>query len=163
MAEALDPAKVAEIRRLTAEGLGRNEVARRVGCAVSTVTRHVPPGSFDRADTVMAVKARRADMAARRAALAANLLADAERLREQMWQPGVVYAFGGKDNDYNEHPVAEPPAGEKRTLMQAATTAANAHLKLVDHDVESDVDESRDLARAIADGLRRAFPADPPQ
>jgi len=161
VADALDPGKIAEIRRLAAEGVGRNEVARRVGCAISTVTRYAPAGSFDRAATAAAVKARQTDLAARRAALAANLLADAERLREQMWQPGVVYAFGGKDNDYNEHPVDEPPAAEKRTLMQAATAAMTAHLKLIDHDVDNGVDEARDVAKAIAEGLRRLFPEPP--
>lgn len=161
MADALDPGKVAEIRRLAADGLGRNEVARRVGCSISTVTRYSPPGSFDRAATAAAVKARQLDLAARRAALAANLLADAERLREQLWQPGVVFAFGGKDNDYNEHHVEEPPAADKRTLMQAATAAMTAHLKLVDHDTDAGVDEARDVAKLIAAGLARLFPDTP--
>lgn len=154
----LDPDKIEQIRRLSTEGLGRNEIARRVGCAVSTVTRYAPAGSFDREATATAVKARQIDLAARRAVVATNLLRSAERLLQQMWEPSVVFAFGGKDNDYNEHHVDEPSFADKRTLMQAATTAMAAHLKLVDHDTTGGTDEARDMAKAILDALIRAHP-----
>lgn len=161
MASALSAEKIAEIRALAAGGMSLTAIARQLKVSMSTVHKYAPPGSFDRAAPAAAVKARQTDLAARRAQLAANLLEDAERLRAQMWQPGVVYAFGGKDNDYNEHSVAEPPAAEKRTLMQAATVAAAAHLRLVDHDVDNGVDEARDVAKAIAAGLARLFPEPP--
>lgn len=158
MASPLDPEKIDEIRRLAAAGASLYRISKQLGVAHGTVRKYAPPGSFDRSATETAVKARQIDLAGRRAALAMNLLADAERLREQMWEPSVVFAFGGKDNDYNEHHVDEPSFTDKRTLMQAATTAMNAHLKLVDHDTNSGTDEARDMAKAIAAGLARLFP-----
>lgn len=138
MAE-LSSETVAEIRRLAAEGVGRNEIARRVGVSSSTVTAYAPAGSFDRGASAAATKARQIDMAARRAELAANLLADAERLREQLWRPHLAYAFGGKDNDYNEHELDEPGPADKRALMATISTAMAAHLRLVDHDSDGGV------------------------
>lgn len=147
------PADLVErIRELAAEGLGRNEVARRLDVSPRTVTRYAPEGSFDRSSTMAAVKARQADMAERRAALADKLLKDAERLREQIWQPALVYNFGGKDNDYNEHQLEEQPVDGKRTLMQTAVAAVTAHLRLVDHDGDGGLDE----AKSVLDGFMDA-------
>lgn len=127
---------IGEIVRLAGEGVGRNEIARRLGVSAASVTRFAPRGSFDRAATADATKARQIDMAARRTGLAADLLADAERLREQLWQPALVYAFGGKDNDYNEHTLAEPSFADKRAVISSVSTALAAHLRLVDHDTD---------------------------
>lgn len=149
--------EVAEIRRHHAAGLSLGATARAVGRPISTVRDAARREglSWDRSRTAAAVKAHTVDMAARRTVLAANLLQDAERLREQMWQPAVVYAFGGKDNDYNEHPVAEPPAGDKRTLMQAASTALTAHLRLVDHDSDGGLTEARSVLDGFMDAVAR--------
>lgn len=159
VAAALSAKRIAEIQKLAAGGVSLTAIARQLKVSMSTVHKYAPAGSFDRSATAVAVKARQVDLAARRAVAATNLLGAAERLLEQMWEPSVVFAFGGKDNDYNEHHVDEPSFADKRTLMQAATTALAAHLKLVDHDTESGVDEARDTAKAIAEGLRRLFPA----
>lgn len=130
---------IAEIGRLAAEGVARNEIARRLGVSVGSVTRHAPAGSFDRSMTAEAVKARQIDMAARRAELAGNLLADAERLREQLWEPALVYAFGGKDNTYEDHTLEEPSFADKRAIISSVSTAMAAHLRLVDHDSDGGV------------------------
>ncbi|NCL74708.1 hypothetical protein [Rhodococcus sp. YH1] len=59
------------VRKLHAEGLGRNEIARRLGCAAGTVTRaaELAGVSFDRAP-VQATAAAQMDAATRRARLA---------------------------------------------------------------------------------------------
>ncbi|MCD9592443.1 hypothetical protein [Streptomyces sp. 8ZJF_21] len=72
-----------------------------------------------------------ADLAERRAILAEALQDDAERLTEQMWEPAKIYNFGGKDNEYNERDVPEPPADAKRALMSTAAQAIDRSLKLV--------------------------------
>ncbi|MFC9678494.1 hypothetical protein [Streptomyces sp. NPDC056948] len=41
------------------------------------------------------------------------------RLTQQMWEPGKVYSFGGKDNTYAEKDLNEPPALDKKNLMAA--------------------------------------------
>jgi predicted transcriptional regulator len=147
------PAELVErIRELAAQGLGRNEVARRLEVSPRTVSKYAPAGSFDRSATAAAVKARQVDMAERRAVLAENLLGDAERLREQIWQRALVYNFGGKDNTYEEHELEEQPTDAKRTLMQAVATAVNAHVRLVDHDGDGGLDE----AKSVLDGFMDA-------
>jgi AcrR family transcriptional regulator len=143
---------VEQIRELAAEGLGRNEVARRLDVSPRTVTRYAPAGAFDRSATMAAVKARQADMAERRARLADALLSDAERMREQIWQTATVFNFGGKDNDYNDHTFDEQPPDGKRTLMQAVSTAVAAHVRLIDHDGDGTTEQ----AKSVLDGFMEA-------
>lgn len=153
-----DPLGEDEIRRiveLAQAGLARNEIARRLQVSATTVTKYAPPGSFDRTGTALAVRAHQVDMAAKRAELAQRLLDDAARLREQIWKPTKIYNFGGKDNTYNEKTVDEPPFDAKRTLMQAATTALAAHLRIVDHDSDGGLDEARSVLDGFMDAIAR--------
>lgn len=143
---------IARIRELAESGVGRNEIARELGVSVGSVTAHAPAGAFDRSATMAAVKARQADMAERRAKLAADLLEDAERMRRQLWEPTTLYNFGGKDNTYEEHQVDEPPFDGKRTIIQAVSTAVAAHVRLVDHDGDGGLDE----AKSVLDGFMEA-------
>lgn len=153
MPESTPPEVVARIRELAGAGVARNEVARQLGISPRTVSRYAEPGSFDRTATAAAVKARQIDMAARRAELAKDLLDDAARLREQIWEPTKIYNFGGKDNTYNEHPVDEPPFEAKRTLMQATSTALNAHLRLIDHDSDGGVAHAESILDKFMDAV----------
>ncbi|MGH3436862.1 MAG: hypothetical protein ACRDRN_10400 [Sciscionella sp.] len=146
---------IAEVRRLAEGGVARNEIARRLRVSPGAVTKYAPAGAFERSATVAAVRAHVVDMAERRALLAQGLLGDAERLREQMWEPTKVFAFGGKDNVYNEHPVQEPPVESKRALMQAVSTATSAHLRLVDHDSDGGLDEARSVLDGFMDAVAR--------
>lgn len=124
----------AAIRDLHAAGHGRNEIARRLGRSGRTISVEAAAMglSFDRAEmTEAATRNRTADLAEQRAILAQALTEDALRLTEQIWQPAKIYNFGGKDNDYNERDVDEPPADAKRALMGAAGMAIDRSLKLV--------------------------------
>lgn len=158
-------AEVDEIRRHHAAGLSLGKTARAVGRPISTVRDAAKRAglTWDRSKTAAAVAAHQMDMAARRAALAENLLADAERIREQLWTPTTVYNFGGKDNDYNEREFPEAPADVKRTLMQTATTAVTAHLRLVDHGVREDPDAAKNIVLEFGLQVRAAeLPGDEP-
>ncbi|MFG2963570.1 helix-turn-helix domain-containing protein [Streptomyces sp. NPDC048288] len=121
------------VRELHAAGKGRNEIANELGRSGRTISE-IAKGlglSFARAAEVrQATEIRQADLAALRAQLALDLTHDAMKLREQMWQPAKIYNFGGKDNEYNERDVPEPPADAKRTLMGAAGMAIDRSLKL---------------------------------
>lgn len=158
-------AELGKLKRYNAEGLSLNASARALARPVSTVRdAAVRLGlSWDRTKTAVAVAAAQTDMAARRAALAQDLLADAERIREQMWQSTTVYSFGGKENDYSEHAFNEAPADIKRTLMQTATTALTAHLRLVDHAAKDSHDDARDVVLQFGIAVRAAqLPGDAP-
>jgi hypothetical protein len=144
-----------EFRRLHAEGLGRNAIAREMGIAKVTVSRtaeHLGL-TFDRSLMQAATEARLADLAERRSLLAETLLDDAERLRAKMWEPAVVYAFGGKDNVYAEEPVSEPPPADKRALMSTAATAIDRSLKLVPAEDSSGADNEKSMLDSLAAGI----------
>jgi IS30 family transposase len=157
--------EIATIRRMHGDGATLGAIARELGRAAQTVSQVCKRMglTFDRKQTAAANAAASVDMAARRNALATNLLADAERIREQLWAPTTVYNFGGKDNNYNERVFPEAPADVKRTLMQTATTAVNAHLRLVDYAARDSHDEARDVVLQFALAVRNAeLPDDPP-
>lgn len=151
----LSDATIARIRELAASGVSRNDIARQLGVSPGSVTKYAPAGSFDRAEVLAATKARQADMAKRRAQLADDLLDDARRMREQLWQPALVFNFGGKDNTYEEHHLPEQSTEGKRTLMQAITAAVNAHTRLVDHDGDGQVDEAKSVLDGFMDAVAR--------
>ncbi|GGV42565.1 helix-turn-helix domain-containing protein [Streptomyces spectabilis] len=83
------------VRRLHADGKGRNEIARelrRSGRTISALADELGI-SFDRAAEVRAAtEVRQADLADPRARFA-------EQLRARLRQPCTVYSFGGKEND----------------------------------------------------------------
>lgn len=129
----LSDAERAEILRRHAAGESRNSIAKALKRSGETVSKAVAATgkNFERAPEVAAAtEARLTDLASRRAKLALDLQADAERLREQLWEPAVVYSFGGKENTYEQHPVSEPPPADKRALMSTVATAVDRSLKL---------------------------------
>ncbi|MFJ7070174.1 helix-turn-helix domain-containing protein [Streptomyces sp. NPDC101115] len=149
----------AEIRRLHAEGHGRNEISRRTGRSLRTISVQAARMglAFDRTATEEATRARMADLAERRAILAEALTDDALRLSAQLWEPAVVYSFGGPTNSYSEHAVPEPPASDKRLLMAAATNAAATSLRLVPAQDGEGVDGAASMLGHIMSGLEHVY------
>ncbi|MFE0132403.1 helix-turn-helix domain-containing protein [Streptomyces sp. NPDC059037] len=143
------------VRRLHAQGLGRNAIAREIGRATRTVSvlaaeMHL---TFDTTLTEDATRSRIAQLAEKRAILADALTDDALRLTEQLWAPAVVFSFGGKDNTYAERHVAEPPAHDKKALMSAAATAAAQSLRLVPPTDDSGAEDARSMLGKLFQGL----------
>ncbi|MGW6455519.1 helix-turn-helix domain-containing protein [Streptomyces sp. NPDC055078] len=129
------------VARLHAEGKGRNEIARalrRSGKTISDIASSLGL-TFDRAtETRVATEVRQADLAALRAQLALDLTHDAMRVRAQMWERTTVYAFGGKENTFNDHSFDEAPADVKRSLSTTLGVLVDRSLKLAppENDVE---------------------------
>lgn len=146
------------IRLLHGQGLGRNEIARRINRAQRTVSVLAEEMGliFDVTMTEDATRHRVAQLAEKRAILADALVDDALRLSEQVWEPSIVYNFGGKDNTYEFKDVPEPPAVDKRALMAAATTAAAQSMRLVPPAAEeSGLAAARSVLSDLADGIKR--------
>jgi hypothetical protein len=143
------------VRELHAQRLGRNEIARRIGRGPRTVSVIAQDLGlrFDVTMTEDATRARVAQLAEKRAILADALTDDALKLTSQTWQPTVVYSFGGKENTYNEKPVDEPPAIDKKNLMAAAGIAIEKSLKLVPPADDSGADEARSMLGKLMLGL----------
>ncbi|CAL9503245.1 hypothetical protein SUDANB126_03484 [Streptomyces sp. enrichment culture] len=143
------------VRDLHAQGLGRNEIARRIGRGPRTVSVIAAELglTFDTSMTEDATRARVAHLAERRAMLAEALQDDAERLTEQLWQRTTVFAFGGKDNVFRSKEVTEPPAADKKALMTAAGIALEKSLRLVPPADDTGADAARSLVGQLLSGL----------
>ncbi|MEU5838786.1 hypothetical protein ABZ820_34695 [Streptomyces diacarni] len=157
----VEDAERARVRELHARGLGRNAIAREIERGTRTVSLIAADLglSFNRTATEEATRARSADLAELRTQLAHDLTLDALRLTQQMWEPAVVYNFGGKDNTYAERSVNEPPAGDKRALMAAAGAALDRSLRLVPPDPGDGAAEARSMLGQLAAGLQAAYDA----
>jgi hypothetical protein len=148
------------IRDLHARGLGRNEIARQLkrGGRTISVEAAAMGLTFDRAEmTEVATRNRAADLAERRTILAEALTDDALRLSAQMWEPAVVYAFGGKEGDYKQKAVDQPPADAKRALMLAAGQAIQRSLQLVPPVNGGGEDEARSMVGRLMSGLAEIY------
>lgn len=118
----------AEIIQLLETGhLSCGEIAARYGRATSTIARIAKAEGIDvdRSRTKAATAAKQADIQARLASLAEQLLDDAHRLREQLWKPCLVYSFGGKENDYNEHTIDQPDFRAKQAILTSVGIAVD--------------------------------------
>ncbi|MFJ6729380.1 hypothetical protein ACIQPQ_31210 [Streptomyces sp. NPDC091281] len=136
-----------ELRALHAQGMSRNAISREMGITNSVVSRtaeHLGL-AFDRAATKAAMEARRIDLAERRSLLAEQFVAVAEDSLDRVYAETTVYAFGGKDNEYNDHTFDEAPIAERQKLVTTAAIAVDKSLKLVPADASSGVDEAKSM------------------
>lgn len=149
----ITPAERKRIIALHGEGKTRNAIAKEAGVSGDTVTKVVRAAglTFDRTMTLQATEAKKADAAKLRAQLELDLLDDARRLREQLWQPAKAFNFGGKDNTYNETELAEPVFADKLKLVQAATSAINTALRIEAARGEGGVAAARSLVADLAE------------
>lgn len=117
------PAKRA--RELFDEGFGCNAIARQLGVGPASVSRWAKDAqlAFDRSQTALAVRAHVIDLAETRTLLAQKMAVAASDLLDSLDGKYLVYAFGGKENDYNEHELDRPPV---EVIRNAVTTAAIA-------------------------------------
>lgn len=163
MASPITDADREQVRRLHAENIPRNEIARRIrrsGSTVSKIARELGL-TFDRGpEIVVATEARRIDLAARRQALAEALHADAEKLRAQLWEPCTIGAFGGKDNVWTDQPLDRPPFGEQRQILAATSIAVDKSLKLAPMAGGEGADEVKSMLGGLGVALAEAFAGD---
>lgn len=151
--------ELAQIRRLHAAGISRNDIARTLGRSGSTVSRvcAVLGLNFDRSRVAAATLARTTDAKARRTDLMHKLIDDAERLRGELFTPTTIHSFGGKDHTYNSRDVRQPLFKDQRDIMGAISMAVNASLRIDDHDADSGAEAGRSMLGALAAGLQVAY------
>lgn len=151
-----DRRRVAELH---AQGLSRNAIARETGRSQATVSKLARELglSFRRERTAEATRVKVIDAKARRAELAALLLEDAHRLREQLWEPCTLVKIGGKDNIATEHPLARPLFEDQLKIVQASSLAAERHARLVELDADNGVGEATSMLTGLAEALGKAW------
>lgn len=143
------------LRQLHAAGMTRNDIARELGRSGASISKYAADMglSFDRSSVQAATAARKADAAAKRAALQMVLLDDAARLRGQMWQPHTYIDHGGKEYLRVEWEQDEPTPTDKLKLMQATGAAIDRSLRLAEHDADGGLEQAKsllgDLGRAL--------------
>jgi ParB-like chromosome segregation protein Spo0J len=144
-----------QVRRLHAEGLGRNDIARAIGRSPSTVSKIAAALglTFDRTATAVATEARKADARAMRAEIALGLLEDVVRLRGQLFKSCTVFNFGGKDNTFEQALIDEPTFADKRNILTAIGTAVDRAMKL---DAYDKIDETLSGIDAWLDAMTGA-------
>ncbi len=125
------------VRELHAQGLSRAEIARRMGRGATTIGRVADSLGlvFDHRRTMAATRAAQVDAAHRRAELAAGLLEDAFRLRQQLFSPCVVYDFT-RDGLFVRGTLDRPPMTDQRAGMSAIGVAVDRHLALIRADAD---------------------------
>lgn len=153
-----------QVKQLHADGCNRNEIARRIGRAQSTVSKIARELDldFDRTRTAEATKAKVADAKLRRAQLASDLLDDAARLRKQLWEPCVLVKIGGKDNIATREPLDQPLFEDQLKIVQATGLAADRHARLVELDADQGIDDARAMLTGLAEALGQAWRNDQP-
>ena len=139
---------------LHGQGKSCHTIAGEMGRSKSTISRESKRLGllWERSQVQAATAAKVADAKARRAQLQLDLLEDAERLRLQLWEPALVYAFGGRDNDYNEHTIPKPTFADQLKIMQATGTAIDRSIRLADHD-SAGAEAVKNLLGTLADQL----------
>ena len=145
------------VRELHAEGLPRNEIARRLNRSGRTISAiAVDLGlTFDRAGTEAATRARAADAKARRADLIDRALTRAEALFDRLEAADVEgYRFTattvrGIESETLDH----VPGSEERALASAAGQYLAQAAKLEALDAGSGHDEDRGILAGIAHAL----------
>lgn len=147
----------AQVLALHAEGHARNEIARRIGISAGSVTNicRAADRTFDRSETAKATEARQIDLAAGRTRLAEKMLAVAEGMLDTVDGPYLVYSFGGKDNDYNEHLLDSAPFEVRQRALTGAGIAFDKLTRIVEKD-NGGLEQAVGVLDQIADGFRAA-------
>ncbi|MEU3102940.1 helix-turn-helix domain-containing protein [Streptomyces griseoflavus] len=148
-----------QVRTLHAQGKTRNEIARMIKRSPSTVTKIARELdlTFDRAaEVAVATEVRRADLAARRAALALGLQDDAEQLRAQLFAPCTVGEFAGREGEWHTADLERPRFGDQRQIIGAVQTAVSTSLRLAPAEGGEGAEQVRSMLGALGEALQQA-------
>lgn len=148
----------AEIRRLHAEGHGRNEIARRVGRGKRTVSRVAEDLglSFDRTATAIATEAKVIDARARRARIMEQLYDVIEADLTYLKKPDgyvLVEVSAGKAVPFGAERL---PAQDRRALITGISTAITAASRLEALEGDPGVAGATSLLLNLSDAFRQA-------
>jgi hypothetical protein len=153
-----------QVRTLHTQGKTRNEIARTIKRSTSTVTKIARELdlTFDRAaEVAVATEVRRADLAARRAALALGLQDDAEKLRAQLFAPCTVGEFAGREGDWHTADLDRPRFTDQRQIIGAVQTAVSTSLRLAPAEGGEGAEQVRSMLGALGEALTQAAADDP--
>lgn len=154
---AISEDQKAEVLALHAEGLARNEIARRVRIAAGSVTNICRDAglTFDRSETKQATEARAVDLAAGRIRLAEKMLAASEGMLDVIDGPYEVYNFGGKDNTFESRVLDSAPVEVRRNIITTAGITFDKLTRIVEKS-DTGLEQALGVLDTLADGLQAA-------
>ncbi|MFC8584213.1 helix-turn-helix domain-containing protein [Streptomyces sp. NPDC057217] len=148
-----------QVKALHAEGMSRNDIARKLKRSPSTVSKIAADLNltFERGpEVVAATEARRIDLAARRQALAETLHQDAEQLRAQLWEPCEIGEFAGREGEWQTAYLPRPRFTDQRQIMSATATAIQQSLRLQPAEGGADAGQVRSMLGTLGEVLVQA-------
>lgn len=163
MAKPIEPDRRAAILDAVRarDGRSRAQIARDFDTTPRTVQRFVEAAGiespWDTSGTRAATVAARDHLKARRAEVSARFLDEAEYMLGKVRAPTTVFAFGGKDNEYNSRELPEPPAADVRNYMTSAAVAFDKHLAADKHDADDHAADGISMVGKLAEGLDAAY------
>ncbi|QDZ15791.1 hypothetical protein [Humibacter ginsenosidimutans] len=139
------------------QGLGCNAIARELNVDPATVSRwgKREGHTFDRTQVQRANDAHAFDLAAARTRLARKMTANADKALDALDGPYLVYSFGGKDNTFAEHELAEAPISARREAQTIGAIAFDKLTKALEKDT-STVASAHSLLDSLAAGFAAA-------
>jgi helix-turn-helix resolvase-like protein len=135
--------QVAELRRLHADGVSRNQIAKALGISTATLTRRAaeldPPVDFDQRPylaaavehNVLALQKKRTELSEDAMDKAARLVGDLEREHEVTM---LGQGPDGSGSQWFSTRTRRPDPRASKDLAQAASILANLSMKLVEFD-----------------------------
>lgn len=123
-------------RELHAAGMSCRAIADELGVSTASISRWAARNdlSFDRGQTAAATQARQIDLAASRTLLTQKMLTVAHDLIDKVNDPYLVFAFGGRENAYNEHELQSMPVEAKQRVLTIAAIAFDKASKLLERE-----------------------------
>lgn|GEM_PF-5682240 len=160
----IDPGKRAQVAALHAQGVGRNEIARRLDMRPNDVTRAARDAglSFDRTRTRQATAARTADMAAARQAQLIRSYGVVDAILDRLEDPHPIAILKGEGGIPREVPVSQIPARDLARLADSLwkVRSVATRLEAVDNPAAQ---EASDMLTRLADRLGIDDTAEPTQ
>lgn len=141
-----------EARALFDEGLSCNAIAKKLGVGAATISRWAEAEGLTfpgRAQVKVAQEVREFDMAAARVRLARKMTANADHVLDSLDGPYLVYSFGGKDNDYNEHTLDTAPMSARREAQTIGAIAFDKLTKALEGVEDGGVSEGKAMLVAL--------------
>jgi hypothetical protein len=144
-------------RELFDEGVGCNAIARAVDISPAVISKWAKEENlaFDRSQAALAVRAHTIDLAAARLDLVAKMMVVAEDSLAMLDGPFLVFAFGGKENDYSEHELDDAPMDARRSAMMIAGVAFDKATRIVEKSTTG-VEGAIGMLDTLADGFAEA-------
>lgn len=123
-----------KVQQAHGQGKSRNAIAKEFGIAGQTVTRICADAglSFDRSQTMLAVRARHIDLAAERLQLVKKMVVVAQDALDDVDAPYLVFNIGGKDNTFTSELLDGPPEETRRSIMTSAGIAFDKATKALE-------------------------------